>query len=260
MLRLHLIRRFGRRALALVVLVYLAVCGGLYCAQDALIFPAHLVTQSYAGKRLSISTEQGETQVLFIDRQSPCDVVYFGGNAEAVEASQGDLARAFKRCNVLSMVYRGYGASAGSPSQTHLYADALALYRLRQTHTRDFIIVGRSLGSSVATYLASQVPVKQLILVTPFDSMAALVQGKFPWLPTGLLLKNPFPSAEFAQQVSAPVHIIIAQEDEIIPARHTLSLKHSFVRTKPQLTQLGKVGHNTVDEHPAYPDVLGRML
>ncbi|HMW48044.1 MAG TPA: dienelactone hydrolase family protein [Cellvibrionaceae bacterium] len=207
-----------------------------------------------------LPTEQGKTYVLIRDKRAPCDVLYFGGNAEAVDASQRDLERAFSQCNILSMIYRGYGLSEGTPSQAHLYADALALYRLRQAKTREFIIVGRSLGTSLATYLASQVPVKQLVLVTPFDSMANLVSDKFPWLPTGLLLKNPFPSAEYARHVTAPVHILLAEEDEIIPTSHTLALQKAFIRTQPQLTRLGKVGHNTVDEHPAYIQVLGRRL
>lgn len=258
--------KWSARITALLILGYLIMCAGLYFAQDALIFPSYMVTYEQTGSHLSLQTDEGETQVLIRDKQSACDVIYFGGNAEAVDASLEDLARAFSQCTILSLIYRGYGPSDGTPSQDHIYADAEALYRLRQGQSREFIIVGRSLGSSVATYLAAKISVnksaqlKQLILITPFDSMAELVSGKFPWLPTGLLLKHSFPSADYAAEVSAPVHIIQAEMDEVIPAIRTHALQTAFRRTKPQLTQLAKVGHNTVDTHPAFIQVLGRRL
>lgn len=248
------------RLTLLFALFYSCICVGLYCAQDKLIFPSYLVTYASIGKHLTIPTDQGNTYVLMRDKQSSCDVIYFGGNAEAVDVSQADLVRAFQHCNILSMVYRGYGQSDGTSSQTHLFADALALYRLRQKTTQRFFVVGRSLGASVATYLASQVAVGQLTLVTPFDSLHQLVHQKFPGLPTDLLLKHSFASDEFARSVTAPVHIILAEDDEIIPARHTLALKAAFIRTQAQLTRLEKVGHNTIDEHPAYISTLGRLL
>lgn len=244
----------------LCVFVYLSICLGLYGLQDKLVFPSHLVTYGTTSKRITIPTSQGNTYVLIRDKQAPCDLIYFGGNAEAVDASQADLERAFKGCTILSMVYRGYGPSDGTASQAHLFADALALYRLRQKSAQQIIVVGRSLGASVATYLASQVPVDQLILVTPFDSLQQLVRAKLPWLPTELMLKNTFASDEFARSVRAPVHIILAEEDEIIPAQRTLALQAAFSGTKAHLTRLGQVGHNTIDEHSAYIDVLGRVF
>lgn len=240
--------------------IYLGVCAGLYWLQDMLIFPAHLVANGTSGKHLIIPTDQGNTQVLIIDKQAPCDVIYFGGNAEAVDASQADLARAFERCNIVSMIYRGYGPSDGTASEEHLCADALALYRQRQASVQQFFVVGRSLGASVATYLASQVAVRQLILVTPFASLHQLVHEKFVWLPTHLMLKNSFDSDQFARSVTAPVHIIMAENDEIIPAQHPLALQAAFIRTRAHLSRLEKVGHNTVDEHPAYIDTLGRVF
>ena len=101
--------------------------------------------------------------------------------------------------------------------------------------------MGRSLGASVATYLASQVAVRQLILVTPFASLHQLVHEKFVWLPTHLMLKNSFDSDQFARSVTAPVHIIMAENDEIIPAQHPLALQAAFIRTRAHLSRLERL-------------------
>jgi pimeloyl-ACP methyl ester carboxylesterase len=220
-----------------------------------------LVAGSSYEPNIKIPTAQGSTQVLLKDRQSNCDLLYFGGNAEAVDASLAGLEKAFAQCNLLLTVYRGYGLSDGTPNQQNLYADAVALYQLRnKLPIKKFIIVGRSLGASVATFLASQVRVDQLVLVTPFDSLSQLIVQKYPWLPTSILLKDSFPSDEYARLVSAPVHIIMAQDDEIIPAANTLAFLKAFIQHPAKLTRLEKVGHNTVDEHPGYLAALAKRL
>ncbi|MEY4588231.1 MAG: hypothetical protein RL497_307 [Pseudomonadota bacterium] len=189
-------------------------------------------------------------------------MLYFGGNAEAVSDSLELLNKAYAHCNLLLMVYRGYGHSDGTPGQQHFFDDAQALYQLRKNKNAKthFIVVGRSLGSAIATFLAAQQRVDQLVLVTPFDSLSQIAQQKFPWLPTRWLLKHPFPSDVYARAINAPVHIIMAEEDEIIPAYNTLRLKDAFVKIKPHFTHLARVSHNTVEGHPAYLTALGRRL
>lgn len=212
--------------------------------------------------RIKIVSDDGVTEALVVEKNASCDVLYFGGNAEGVDLSLAPLSKTFARCNVLAMVYRGYSAIPGEPSQQALFADALALYRLRKNNhpERGIILVGRSLGAAVATYLAAQVPVEQLVLVTPFDSLSHLAQQKFPWIPTRWLLKYPFPSDQYARSIKAPVHIILAEDDEIIPNENSLLLLDAFKSTKPHLTRLEKVGHNTIDEHPRYLSELGRLF
>ncbi|HEY6530091.1 MAG TPA: alpha/beta hydrolase [Cellvibrionaceae bacterium] len=253
--------RLGICSVLISAAIYLFICVVLYFAQDKLIFPSYLVADASYKPNIKISTAQGSTQVLIKDKHSNCDVLYFGGNAEAVDASLVGLEKAFEKCNLLLMVYRGYGLSDGTPNQQTLYADALALYQLRnKSPNKNFIIVGRSLGASVATFVASQVRVDQLVLVTPFDSLSHLAAQKYPWLPTSILLKNSFPSDAYARLVSAPVHIIMAQMDEIIPARNTTALLNAFTQRPVKLTRLEKVGHNTVDEHPGYLAALAKRF
>lgn len=257
-----LIYRWALIAVLFGVVFYVGICVALYFSQSKLIFPSNMVGLTTGSPRIKINSDDGATEVLVVEKNARCDVLYFGGNAEGVDLSLAPLSKTFAQCNVLAMVYRGYSAIPGEPSQHALFTDALALYHLRINNhpERRFILVGRSLGAAVATYLAAQVPVEQLVLVTPFDSLSHLVQQKFPWIPTHWLLKFPFPSDQYAQSIKVPVHIILAEEDEIIPAENSLLLFEAFKSTKPHLTRLERVGHNTIDEHPRYLSELGRLL
>src|SRR5262245_62679558 len=83
--------------------------------------------------------------------------------------------------------YRGYGESDGNPSETTLFGDALAVFDALASRPEidraRIVLVGRSLGSGVATYVASERPVAAVVLISPYDSMTAIARRHYPWLP-----------------------------------------------------------------------------
>ena len=92
------------------------------------------------------------------------------------------------------MDYRGYGFSTGVSTEATLYRDALKLYdSVKSKHTR-ISLGGRSLGTAVATYVAAYREVSKLALITPFDSIVNVAQGKYPVYPVHLLLHDTFDS------------------------------------------------------------------
>src|SRR3989304_394312 len=66
--------------------------------------------------------------------------------------------------------------------------------RRRDVAVAAIVAMGRSLGSGVAVHLAAHRQLAGVILVSPYDSVRALAQSIYPWLPVGLLLKHPFDS------------------------------------------------------------------
>ena len=92
-------------------------------------------------------------------------LIYFGGNGDAVQTMREDYARWASDRTVYLLAYRGYGASDGAPTEAALFGDALALYDDVRTRQQDIAVVGRSLGSGVATWLAAQRPLQKLVLV-----------------------------------------------------------------------------------------------
>jgi hypothetical protein len=154
------------------------------------------------------------------------------------------------------MHYRGFGGSSGSPSEKALFSDALALFDEVHAHHAEVEVVGRSLGGGVAVYLASQRPVKRLVLVTPFDSLQEIAAGIFPFLPVRWLLLDKFESWRYAPQVSAPTVIIAAEHDEVIPRASTELLRSRFKPGLATLEIVRNASHNTISNSSAYMPLL----
>lgn len=97
--------------------------------------------------------------------------------------------------NVLTIDYRGFGDSQGSPSEHGLATDARAAFDWLVSNgaaPQDVLIVGHSLGTAVSSSLAvslceESIPFRGLVLMSPFTSMHTLVDtysifGLFPVL------------------------------------------------------------------------------
>ena len=120
------------------------------------------------------------------------------------------------------------------------------------------ILVGRSLGSGVAAYVASRRPVSRLVLVTPFESLAAVGARHYPALLVRWLLSDRFDSAEYAAAITAPTFLLAAADDDIIPPAHAEALLRAFRPGIATLQVLNGVGHNTIQLSPAYVGLLAR--
>ena len=75
--------------------------------------------------------------------------------------------------------------------------------------------------------MQSQRPIAGLILVTPFDSLKALAHEHYPWAPVGLLLRHRMEIADTLAASSAPVALIAAERDTIVPPRRTEPVRRS---------------------------------
>lgn len=155
--------------------------------------------------------------------------IYLGGRAEDVAWVARDAHRMFPGMAVLAMNYRGYGRSHGRPAEHLLVQDAHRVHAwLRDggahVDPQRIAIVGRSLGSSIALQVAARSVVKALVLLTPFDSVLSMVKRRLPAMPVGLVLRDRFESTRFAPRVRAPILVLRAESDDIVPAPHTDAL------------------------------------
>ena len=109
-------------------------------------------------------------------------VIYYGGNGEELSLNIEQYKR-LEDVAFLLVNYRGYGASEGAPTEVNLVGDALAIFDELSERYSSIVLMGRSLGSGVAIQVASEREVDNLVLVTPYDSIAAVAQGIYPWCP-----------------------------------------------------------------------------
>ena len=111
----------------------------------------------------------------------------FGGNAWNAKVTALTLHNLLPDHDVVAFHYRGYAPSSGRPSARALLSDALVAFDYLQqalAHER-IVLVGLSIGSGVAAYLARHRPVAGLILVTPFDSLETSARDLYWWAPVG---------------------------------------------------------------------------
>lgn len=233
-------------------LIYVVLCAAMFACQRSFIYFPPLIAAQTAFDVMTLTVPGAELQILAERTESHDAVLYFGGNAEDVAFSLPTMRQAFPGRALYLPRYRGYGGSTGRPSETALYADALALFdRLAPRHGR-IHVVGRSLGSAVAVYLASQRPVAGLVLITPFDSILEIARHQYPFLPVDRLLLDRYETVRYAPRVTAPTRIIAAEHDEIVPRRSTEALWRSFPAGLAELRVVGGAGHNSVSRSPDF--------
>jgi uncharacterized protein len=125
---------------------------------------------------------------------------------------------------------------------------------------REVAVVGRSLGSAVATHLASVRNVERLVLVSPAASFTALAQEFYPLFPTSWLLKDRYDSLSRAGRISAPVLVLVAEHDRIIPPEHSqkvaAAIDQSLVRTRI----IANTDHNSIGASQDYAPALRTFL
>lgn len=248
-----------------VAVLYAGVVALLALLQTALIFPRWAMSGAVAAlpaeaRRLEVTAPDG-VRLVGIDlpgTEPDLPVMLgFGGNAWPAEALALFLRGQLPGHRVVVFHYRGYGPSGGRPSAAALLSDAVAVHDALDAGA--LVAVGLSIGAGPAAHLAAERPLAGLVLVTPFDSMHALAQGHYPWAPVRWLLRHRMEVAADLARVAAPVAIIAAERDTIIPPERTAPLR----LVAPQLVLDAVVegaGHNDLYDRPAFTAALRRAL
>jgi len=246
--------------LKISVLTYLGLGAYLYFAQRSMMY-LPVAENPAADRAFEFSTHDGESlKIWVLGRGRDRAVIYFGGNAEDVYYNAGDFRRTLPDHTVYLVNYRGYGGSSGSPSEAGLFADALGIYDLLSKRHGRIEVIGRSLGSGIATYLASERPVHRLVLATPHDSALSIAQAMYPVYPITLLLKDKYESIGYAASVDAPTLILLAEHDRIIPRESSVRLATAFSPGLAEQVLVANAGHNGLSGHQQYWDEIRRFL
>lgn len=189
-------------------------------------------------------------------------IIYYGGNAEDVSLNLYHYGK-INAESILLMNYRGYGTSTGKPTKKDLLQDALAIFdeviKKQMIEPSNIILMGRSLGSSIAAYVASQRKVGGLILITPFDSIQNLVKKLIRWLPLGYFFKNSFDTRKYLAGVNCKILVLSAEHDEVIPKECLQPLLEEY-QSQITLATIVDADHQDIAEYDDYYTEINKYL
>ena len=246
--------------LAVAALLYGGVGVFFYFYQDSLLYYPQFTRQHADAPDFELRRDDGVVLRGWVMNPGQARaVIYFGGNGDAVQAMRLQYAAMAPQRSVYLVGYRGYSASDGVPSQQAILADALALFDSVKGRHSAVAVIGRSLGSGVAIYVAAQRPVEKLVLVTPYDSIARVAQDHFAIYPAGLLMRDRYESWRYAPQLRCPLLVVQAVHDEVIGAARTETLLRAL--PKPvALLKIDGVTHDSIVASPQYAAALAGFL
>lgn len=260
------------RWLFIFLLIYIA--GGLllYYFQDKLLFHPEKMSTEYQYQfdipfkeiNLAINKEKKISIIRFTVPDSVCKgvVLFFHGNMQNI-ARYGKYAPAFTKRNyeIWMIDYPGFGKSTGERTEEIMYDDALLLYKMARASfaTDSIIIYGKSIGTGIASQLASVRDCKRLVLETPYYNMGSLAGHYLPIYPVSLLINYKFPTNLYFEKITAPITIIHGTKDEVIP--YNQSKKLVALKTKNiELVTIDKGKHNTLFDYPLYHQKIDSLL
>jgi len=157
--------------------------------------------------------------------------------------------------------YPGYAARKGTPSEQALVADGV---QTAKQALKDFgepiYLWGESIGGGVVSGIvqSGQIPVKGIVLVTPFTSMADVAQHHYWYFLAKWLIRDKFDNVRNLQNYRGSTAVLVAENDEIIPAKYSLKLFESLPQAK-KLWTFKDAGHNTLplaEELPWWQEVM----
>ncbi len=227
----------------------------MYFLQDRLLFPTHLIPpetedgRSLPGERLEITVPEGTVEALYLPpAASPSGTtaplaVFFHGNGELIDPFDPVVALyAEMGFAVLLPEYRGYGRSAGEPSEAAVTDDAVRFCDLAtarpEVDAERVVYHGRSLGGAVAASVTRHRPPQALVLQSTFLSVGRMARR---YAAPGFLVRNSFHTDEVVASLGIPILICHGATDRIVPVSHGREL-HEIARRSTYVEY--PCGHN----------------
>lgn len=180
-------------------------------------------------------------------------IVVFHGNAgSARDRGYYALALEARGYRVVLAEYPGYGGRAGAPSEDAFVQDGRDTARRALAEFGGPLwLWGESLGAAVAAGVAADrtLPVAGVALITPWDRLTDLAQSLYWYLPARWLLRDRYDTIAALREYGGAVAVLVAERDEIIPARHSQRLYEALPGLKRRWLFAG-AGHNTWPADP----------
>ena len=178
-------------------------------------------------RSLELQVEKGlflEGIVYEPEVEATSTMLYFGGREQDSVTLVGKFSLHYPNVRIIAYNYRAYGKSGGEPSEAAYQGDALKVYDDVVKHFGEVHLLGYSLGSNVAVHVSVRRKPKHLILVAPFESVAALSRAKKLPVPN-FIVKHRFATINEIDKVQTPFYMFATIDDGFVPIKQPRKLK-----------------------------------
>lgn len=251
-----------RRWLLLCAGLYLLMCTACATFQRRLIyFPSVCSREQVDQMAREAGLERWTNpagEIIGLKRPSPKQpaagsvlIMYGNGSTAVGSGHYADVIQAEAAFDVFILEYPGYEDRPGSPSQKSLFNAADEAFQ-RLPVNQPIYLVGESLGSGVASYLAGTYPDKiaGAVFISPFNSLTDVAQGHFPVLPVRLFLADRFPSEKYLRGYRGKLGVTVDGQDTVVPKKFGLRLFNCYAGPK-KLWEFPDGGHCQIMEPPS---------
>ena len=192
-------------------------------------------------------------------------LLVFVGRSHDVVGLINKLSHTYPNVRIVSFNYRSYGKSGGSITEKNLLNDALKVASLVQKNYGDFFLLGYSLGSNLAAYVAMHHYSKALFLIGAFDSIASLAKSKFvdkgffPMIDLSKVFRYKLRTGEYVQNVDTDTYLFVSKDDETTYIENARVLKEKVKQLK-EYQELDTLSHKELLWGAGVTDTINKVL
>ncbi len=236
--------RFLRLVLVAATIFYVGACVLVFTFQRKLLYlpvvrSTATVDQMAREKKMERWTNSagqfiGARRIYTNQPAAGCVLMMYGNASSALGCSvYADAIQSAASLDFYVVEYPGYEDRPGAPSRDSLLAAAKDALQSLGTN-RPIYLVGESLGTGVASFLAGEFPEKisGLMLLSPYHRLADVAQSHYPLLPAHWILQDDFWSEQYLRTYHGLVGIMIDGKDEVVPATFGHRLFDGYVGPK----------------------------
>jgi uncharacterized protein len=258
--------------IGIILSVYLLIGCILYFIQERFIFRSKSLPSDYQfefnvpfrEKNLTLANHENLNIIQFFPGKENTKgvVLYFHGNRDNVTRYATHSEIFIKNKYEVWMIdFPGYGKTTGIRTEENFYTHALAAFHLATEKFKcdQIVLYGKSLGSGVASFLASQKKVERLILETPYFSMPDLLKYFAPIYPVHLMLRFKFPVGAYCKKTSSSITIFHGKKDRVIPYQCAKKIEKEF-KPRDEFVTITSGNHHNLTKFREYCDKIAAIL
>lgn len=266
-------KRLLVKVFLILILLYTIFCGFFYCFQEKFIFHPTKLDKDYTHKfnwdfeEINIRTNDKKSLNGLLFKADSTNstkgvIFYLHGNAGALN-TWGNLSTFYTEFgyDIFFLDYRGFGKSEGNiDNQAQLLEDIQISYdEIKKRYNENkIIILGYSIGTGPASYLASTNNSHLLILQAPYYKLTNVIQDICPIIPE-FIIKYKLETIEYIQKCKCPIVIFHGDADNVINHKNSVMLSKKLKSTDRFVT-LNGIGHHYITDNEEYKVEMYRLL